>query len=283
MAGWYPSGAGRDGPACALIIELMLVAIDVGNSEVKLALVRDGRVLTTRRRPTRSRVAAHDADGLLADAMGADPALGPRVEAMALVSVVPAWAEAFAELASRMGASLLQATWETIPIGTRGPDREHVGADRLLDAFTASRLHGRPVIVVDLGTATTVDVVDAGGHFLGGAIAPGLELGLAALASNTALLPRVSPEVPERAIGRDTAEAIRSGAVLGHVGVIRELVQRMLLELAAPGARKAHVVVTGGLSAAPWSSLLDMADVIDPQLTLKGLALLHAEARQTVA
>lgn len=265
------------------IIGPMLVAIDVGNSEVKLALVRDGRILAIRRRPSRSRIAAHDAEGLLADALGADARGGPLVDAMVLVSVVPAWTDAFTDLAAHMGRPVLMATSETIPMSVRGPDPDRVGADRLLGAFAAMRLHGRPVIVVDLGTATTVDAVDGGGCFIGGAIAPGLELGLAALASGTALLPRVTLETPEHAIGNDTAEAIRSGVVFGHVGLVRELVVRIGREATSGVGHEPRVVVTGGISAAPWTSLLDMADVIDPQLTLKGLALLHTEVRERVA
>lgn len=272
----------------------MLVAVDAGNSEVKLALIRDGRVVALRRRPSRSRVAGYDAEGLLLDALSGEPSASQApetdaVEGFVLVSVVPGWTEAVTELAVRMRRPVLEATARTLPIATNVREPERAGADRLLDAFAALRLHGAPVIVVDLGTATTVDAVDASGTFVGGAIAPGLELGLAALASGTAQLPRVAAAVPVRAIGRDTSEAIASGAVLGHVGVVRELVARVGAELDAPdrhgaagqpGTRsdRPKVVATGGLSAASWMSLLeDVVDVVDPQLTMKGLALLHAE------
>ncbi len=260
----------------------MLVAIDAGNSEVKLAIIRHGRVLAVRRAATRSRAAAYDVDGLLADALGLDStSVGAgstvaAIEAVALVSVVPRWTEAVRDLTRRMGRSLLMAGPATIPMPVHVPHPERIGADRLLGAFAALRLHGAPVIVIDLGTATTVDAVDASGAFVGGAIAAGLELGLAALASGTARLPRVPAAMPERAIGRDTSEALQSGAVLGHIGLVRELTERIAAELTGDGARP-RVVVTGGLSAAPWSSALPGVDVIDPELTLKGLALLHAE------
>ncbi len=266
----------------------MLVAIDAGNSEVKLAIIRHGRVLSLRRTATRSRLAAYDVDGLLADALGVDPVnVGSgstlaAIEAFALVSVVPRWTEAVADLTRRMGRPLLMASPATIPIPVHVPDPEGVGADRLLDAFAAVRLHGAPAIVVDLGTATTVDAVDAAGAFVGGAIAAGLELGLAALASGTARLPRVPAAMPQRAIGRDTAEALQSGAVLGHVGLVRELTERIGAELMQAGGPRPRIVVTGGLSAATWASQLRGADVIDPELTLKGLALLHAEVGTAV-
>jgi len=266
----------------------MLVAIDAGNSEVKLAIIRHGRVLSLRRTATRSRLAAYDVDGLLADALGVDPvSVGSgstlaAIEAFALVSVVPRWTEAAADLTRRMGRPLLMASPATIPIPVHVLDPEGVGADRLLDAFAAVRLHGAPAIVVDLGTATTVDAVDAAGAFVGGAIAAGLELGLAALASGTARLPRVPAAMPQRAIGRDTAEALHSGAVLGHVGLVRELTERIGAELMQAGGPRPRIVVTGGLSAATWASQLRGADVIDPELTLKGLALLHAEVGTAV-
>ncbi len=276
------------GDAAPRIIGRMLVAIDAGNSEVKLAIIRHGRVLAVRRAATRSRLAAYDVDGLLADALGVDPvSVGAgstvaAIEAFALVSVVPRWTDAVTDLTRRMGRPLLVASKATIPIAVHLPDPETVGADRLLDAFAAVRLHGAPVIVVDLGTATTVDAVDAAGAFVGGAIAAGLELGLAALASGTAHLPRVPAAMPQRAIGRDTAEALQSGAVLGHIGLVRELTGRVAAELSGEGGARPRIVVTGGLSAAPWAGQLSGVDVIDPELTLKGLALLHAEVGAAV-
>lgn len=266
----------------------MLVAIDIGNSDVKLAVIRHGRVLAVRRAATRSLVAAYDVDGLLADALGVDPAgigggsTGAAIEALALVSVVPRWTEAATDLARRLGRPLLVAGPATIPIPVHVPQAERVGADRLLDAFAALRLHGAPVIVVDLGTATTVDAVDVAGAFVGGAIAAGMELSIAALASRTAQLYRVPAAMPERAIGRDTREALQSGAVLGHIGVVRELTERIAAELTRDGGPQPRIVVTGGLSAAPWASRLPGVAVIDPELTLKGLALLHAEVGAAV-
>ena len=135
-------------------------------------------------------------------------------------------------------------------------------------------------MVVDLGTATTFDCVATDGAYVGGAIAPGLALGLEALAARTAKLPRVELRAPDRAIGRDTVTAIQSGAVLGHQALVSGLLARIRRELAeandvAPADVRA--ILTGGLSAAPWAAALADIDAIDPDLTLKGLAILHAE------
>jgi type III pantothenate kinase len=135
-------------------------------------------------------------------------------------------------------------------------------------------------VVVDFGTATTFDCVAADGAYVGGAIAPGLELGLEALASRTAKLPRIELRAPDRAIGRDTVSAMQSGTVFGYQALASGLLARIRTELAeASGIGPADVraILTGGLSAAPWAAELEGIDAIDPDLTLKGLAMLHAE------
>jgi type III pantothenate kinase len=155
-----------------------------------------------------------------------------------------------------------------------------VGADRIVNALAVARLYGTPAVVVDLGTATTFDCVGLDGAFLGGAIAPGLELGLEALAARTAKLPQIELRTPDRAIGRDTVSAMQSGAVFGYQALATGLLARLRAELAESiGARAGDVrtVLTGGLSAAPWAQGIAGVDVIDPDLTLKGLAILNAE------
>jgi type III pantothenate kinase len=122
--------------------------------------------------------------------------------------------------------------------------------------------------------------VAADGAYVGGAIAPGLELGMEALAARTAKLPRIELRAPDRAIGRNTVEAMQAGTVLGYQALAAGLLERVRTELAeASGIAPAEVktIVTGGLSAAPWVGGLRGVDAIDPELTIKGLAILHAE------
>ena len=140
-------------------------------------------------------------------------------------------------------------------------------SDRLLAAWTARELFGAPVIVVDIGTATTIDVVDDEGAFAGGAIMPGPELAIRSLARDTALLPRVAARVPDRAIGRDTVEAIQSGVVLGHLAAIQDLVSRMTDELG--GDTPPTVVLTGG--GAADLGPIGGVDLVEPDLLLLGL------------
>lgn len=263
----------------------MVVAIDVGNSRVKLAQVHGELVDSIRRLPTTDRGArtelARDIAALIL--AGGESGAG---EGICMVSVVPDWTDAVMHAAVAIGASLLIADDASIPLDVRLPNPERVGPDRLINAYAAERRYGAPVIVVDLGTATTVDAVNARGSFVGGAIAPGIELGLRSLASNAALLPRVEPDIPATAIGSDTPSAIQSGVVLGHVGAVRELVTRIAHELSPAGTRRPKVVVTGGFSASPIGKLFvekagtnlpAIADTLDPDLTLRGLALLQSE------
>ncbi len=175
---------------------------------------------------------------------------------------------------------MLIAAAGTVPIAIRVDRPADVGADRLVNALAAARIHGTPAIVVDLGTATTFDCVARDGAFVGGSIAPGLELGLEALAARTAKLPRVELRAPDRAIGRDTVSAMQSGTILGYQSLVDGLITRIRAELAdASGGPIAdvRVILTGGLAAAPWARGVSGVDAIDPDLTLKGLAILHAE------
>ena len=138
------------------------------------------------------------------------------IDAIALASVVPALTAAVESIAERRGCRCWWPAPRRCPIAVRVDRPDDVGADRLVNALAAARLYGTPAIVVDLGTATTFDCVAADGAYVGGAIAPGLELGLEALAARTAKLPRVELRAPDRAIGRDTVSAMQSGAILGY-------------------------------------------------------------------
>jgi type III pantothenate kinase len=260
------------------IIGPMLLAIDVGNSNITLGLLRDGRVAGTRRAATPRRATPDEMQVLLEALLGLDGLRLRDTDGVVLASVVPRIGRALTTAMAAQGLPLLEAGTANVPIAIRVDRPSEVGPDRLVNALAAGRLYGRPAIVVDLGTATTFDVVAADGAFVGGAIAPGLELGLEALARRTSRLPRVDALLPERAIGRDTVSAIRSGAVLGYVGLVRELLDRIRREIDrdSPGGR-VSVVLTGGLSGASWVDELGDVDAVDPDLTLKGLAMLAEE------
>jgi type III pantothenate kinase len=184
-------------------------------------------------------------------------------------------------MAERRGLPLMIATAGNMPMPIRVQRPTEVGADRLVNGLAVARLYGTPAIVVDFGTATTFDCIARDGAYVGGAITPGLELGLEALASRTARLPRIELVEPPKAIGTDTVSAMQSGIVLGYRALTLGLIDRIKTELARTEKvddSTIQVVLTGGLSAGPWARELPGIDAIDPELTLKGLAILWAVA-----
>jgi type III pantothenate kinase len=258
----------------------MLLAIDIGNTNLSLGWFRGGTLIGTRRAATVAATTTDELEVLLDGLLGLDGRGFADVTGLVCASVVPALSTRLEAVAARHERSVLLATAGTIPIPIRVDRPVEVGADRLVNALAAARLHGTPAVVADLGTATTVDAVATDGAFLGGAIAPGLALGLEALVTGTARLPRVELRVPDRVIGRDTVAAMQAGAVLGYQALVGGLVARMRrevgdqLRIPADGVR---TILTGGLSAGAWAAGIEGIEIVDPDLTLKGLAILHAE------
>jgi type III pantothenate kinase len=262
------------------IILDMLLAIDIGNTNITTGLFRAGVLISTRRAVTNGRATADEVELLLDALLRLDGVSIADLDALALASVVPALTGAVESIADRHDRPLLVAMAGTVPLAIRVDRPSEVGADRLVNALAAARLYGTPAVVVDFGTATTLDCVASDGAYVGGAIAPGLELGLEALAARTAKLPRIELRAPNQAIGRDTVTAMQAGTVFGYQALASGLLARVRSELADANnvaAANVRAILTGGLSTAPWASDLAGIDVIDPDLTLKGLAILYAE------
>jgi len=271
----------RTGPGEARAYDpAVLLAIDVGNSNLTVGSFRNGQLIAVRRAATPRGAPADQVEVLLASLLALDGTTLGDVSSLAVASVVPRVTSAIESVAARRAQPVLVASAGTIPLPIRTDRPAEVGPDRLINALAAARLHGAPAVVVDLGTATTFDCVGPDGAFLGGAIAPGVGLGLDALAGGTAMLPRADLRAPERAIGRDTASAIQAGTVLGHAAMVAGLLGRLRREVAdaadvAP--ESVTTVLTGGYAGTPWAATIEGVDVVDPDLTLKGLAILHAE------
>jgi type III pantothenate kinase len=255
----------------------VIIALDVGNTNVTLAVVRDGDVASSTRFPTVAATSADALEPILDRALREDGAALDDVSEMVVASVVPTVTATLSQLAQKRGIALLVVDDKVVPMPIRVEHQAAVGDDRLVNGFAAARLYGTPAIVVDLGTATTFDVIAADGAFVGGAIAAGVGLGLDALAGGTAQLPRVPLVMPPRAIGEDTVSAMQSGAVIGHIGLVAELLRAISAELALDDGPAPRVILTGGLSNTDWAGAIPGVDAIDPLLTLRGLAILHAE------
>jgi len=247
----------------------VLLAVDIGNSRVGMAVWDDDGLHDTLRVGVQDLSAWRPA--LEATWNGAAAA---RRRAVVISSVRPRVTRAFADLA----ADVCQAdpfiihTDVPLPIELE-VDKEQVGVDRVCAAAAAyDRLRG-PCAVASFGTATTIDCVSPDGRFLGGAILPGLQMGVDALHRDAEQLPEVELRTPAGVFGRDTSEAIVSGIIYGAVGALRELVERYASEL----NEWPHVVITGG--AAPL--IAPHADFVDshvPDLCLMGVALAYRRA-----
>ena len=251
----------------------MILAIDIGNTTVALGGIRDGRVCFVARMDTvRTRTAAEyraEMDKIFAHRR--HPERPMRFEGAVLTSVVPQITGALAECARYYTGKKPVIVSPDIRTGlTMGVDEPRaVGKDRLVDAAYAAANFPLPVITVDLGTATTFNVIRENSVFCGGAIAPGLDMGLGALSERTAQLPRLDLQIPKRIIGRNTEECILSGTIVGMAAMLDGMVQRIEAELGSP----ATLILTGG-AARFVEPLVLHPHIYDPNLLLKGLAFL---------
>jgi type III pantothenate kinase len=157
-------------------------------------------------------------------------------------------------------------------VRVRYENPKDVGADRIANALAAFSKYGGPVVVIDFGTAVTYDAISAEGDYLGGAIAPGVEISLDALVSHTAMLRRVEAVAPDSVIGRNTIASIQSGLIWGFVAQVEGMVERMIAELGG----KATVIATGG-QAGMVAGLTHVIQAVDPLLTLEGLRLIYLQ------
>ncbi|TLM72822.1 MAG: type III pantothenate kinase [Actinobacteria bacterium] len=250
----------------------MFLAIDVGNTQTVLGLF-DGRELIEHWRVSTD--ASLTSDELRVKVGGLMLVAGRDwgdVERVVVASVVPALTGAFEQMAESATGRSPMVVGPGLKTGLkiRYDDPREVGADRIVNALAAVERCGAPVIVVDFGTATTIDVVDASGAYIGGAIAPGVETSAEALFEAAARLSKVDLEPPGKAIGSNTRESVQSGLLLGEAAMVDGLVRRCWAEIGT----ECPVIATGGL-AARMTPLCETVAEADPDLTLRGLAIVY--------
>jgi type III pantothenate kinase len=247
----------------------MLLTIDVGNTNTVLGLFEGEHLVRSWRIKTDAHATADETmltfRGLLAD--------GPTVTGLALCSTVPAvlreMRTMFAEYWPDLHAVIIEPGTKTgVPILTDNP--REVGADRVVNTLAAHTFFGGPSVVVDFGTSTNFDVVSDKGEFLGGALAPGIEISLDALAQRAAQLRKVELVRPRSVIGKNTVEALQSGALYGFAGQVDGLVARIESEIGPLTA----VIATGGLAPLVVDVSSRITDHV-PDLTLQGLRLVY--------
>jgi type III pantothenate kinase len=253
----------------------MIALFDVGNTHTHIGLANSKRVLR------RIHVCTADWSNGQAQSAAAGFFRAISLRGAALCSVVPAVTPMVSFFArEKLGAAPFALTARTVRgLGIDYPKPQTIGADRLANALAARRRFGAPVAVVDFGTAVTFDVVDRRGNYIGGIIAPGLEVMTDYLHEKTALLPRIKIRAVQALIGKNTEQAMLIGAVHGYRGLIRELLAQ--IKRALP-CRDLPVVATGGCARLMASKLPEITAVA-PLLTLEGLRLAweaHREEKQ---
>jgi type III pantothenate kinase len=256
----------------------MLLAINSGNTNTVFALFEGDAIKGVWKAAANAKRTADEYAVWLTQLMALEGYRREDVDAVIVSNVVPAVAFNLKTLCRKyFHAEPMFIGEDGVELGIKVLlDRpEEVGADRVVNAIAGKARFGAPLIVVDIGTATTFDVVDAEGNYCGGAIAPGINLSLQALEMAAAKLPHVAIRRVEKVIGRSTIPAMQSGLFWGYVGLIEGLVGRIRAEFGAP----MRVIATGGL-APLFEGATSVIEAIDPDLTLWGLRLIHQRNKQ---
>ncbi|HLU43412.1 MAG TPA: type III pantothenate kinase [Natronosporangium sp.] len=253
----------------------MLLCIDVGNTNTVLATFdrdSDGTIVHSWRIKTDARTTA-DELGLMFEGLLSRE--GVTVTGVAACSTVPAMLRSLRSMLGRYYRGVPSVVVEPgirtgVPLAIDNP--KEVGADRVVNTLAAYTLYGGPSVVVDFGTSTNFDVVSAKGEFLGGVIAPGIEISVEALATRAAQLRKVELVKPPRVVGKNTVECVQAGVVYGFAGQVDAIVRAIVAEL---GGEVNAVVATGGLAPVVLSECTTITHH-EPMLTLLGLQSIFA-------
>lgn len=256
----------------------MLLAVDIGNTNIVFGLFEDEQLMTHWRILTESNRTTDEYWVLVVEFLRLN-SIGPEsIHHIVISCVVPTLVPVFEELSrkylKRDPVVVGPGTKSGISILYNNPTE--VGADRIVNAIAGFEKYGGPLIIVDFGTATTFDAVSEKGEYLGGAIFPGLNISLDALYESTAKLSPVDIVLPEHVIGKSTKESIQSGTVFGFVGVIESIVSKMQNEMGKP----AKVIGTGGVLPVIQNQV-KCIQTVDPYLTLEGLRILYQRNRSS--
>ncbi len=253
----------------------MILAVDIGNSDVVLGLVKDSKILQSWRLHTAIHQSVDEYEILVRGMLFACDFSLKEAQDSVLSSVVPELTEVFTILLKNLiGKDPYKVCHDSnlgIKINTETPAK--VGQDRLINASAAYDQYKSSLIIIDCGTATTLDVVTAEGVFEGGVICPGLLISADILFSKAAQLFQVNLEMPKYLIGKNTSDSIKSGLIYGYGGMIDSLVKRLINEIERKGQPNPKVIITGGLSSKILPILSNV--IYQNDLTLRGLFLFY--------
>ncbi|AIQ55596.1 type III pantothenate kinase [Paenibacillus borealis] len=251
----------------------MILVVDIGNTNIVLGVYR-GRELLHHFRLSTARQSTVDEYGVLIHNLFHMSNISFKdVEGVIISSVVPPLVQVIVEMCVKyIGKDpLLVGPGIKTGLNLRYENPREVGADRIVNAVAAIEQYKCPLVVVDFGTATTFDCIDAGANYLGGAIVPGLGISTEALYQRASKLPRIELEKPKKVIGRNTVHAMQAGIIFGYAGQVEGIVRRIKLEMNAPVLK---VIATGGL-APLIAGETDCIDEVNPMLTLEGLRIIY--------
>jgi type III pantothenate kinase len=250
----------------------VLLVVDVGNTQTHLGTFRDADLLHDWRFATVRDSTADELGARLRALLALRDLTFGDLDASILSSTVPQLRPEWTGMAERYLGHEMPVVGPSLRTGMaiRMDNPREVGADRLVNAVAAYERFGAPCVIVDFGTAITYDVVGAGGEYIGGIIAPGVEISMDALTSRAAAIPKIDLTPPRALIGKSTVEAIRSGVIYGFAAQVDGMLARLRGEL----GEELATVATGGLASAivPFCRLIDE---VDDMLTLTGLRLIH--------
>jgi type III pantothenate kinase len=251
----------------------MLLAADVGNTETVLGVFDGSELVHTWRLSTQPERSADELALILAGLLEHRGLTLEKLSGLCVASVVPDVTQQLREMAARYlpFEPLIVGPGTKTGVAVLADNPREVGADRIVNTLAAFTRFGGPAIVVDFGTGTNFDIVSSKGEFLGGVIAPGLQISAATLVQRTARLTRVELDAPASVIGRNTVEAIQSGLIYGTAGEVDGIVERVRGELGP-----ATAIATGGLAPVVIPHCRSI-DHHEPFLTLEGLRLVHGK------
>ena len=250
------------------------MAVDIGNTQTVLGLSEGEETLGQWRLATEAHRTSDELAVVFAGLLAMRGLQLRQVDAMIVSSVVPALTRSYTDLASGVFGVPFYGVTAGMKTGltNRYDDPGAVGADRIVNAVATGKHYGFPAVIVDIGTATTVEAVDAESNYLGGAILTGLNVALEALVARTAKLPSVDlEEAPRKVIATNTPDSLRSGFIYGYAGALDALIRRCREEMNAENTR---VIATGGPAGAVVPYCEEIQE-FDPDLTLKGLRILY--------
>ncbi|MBY0014181.1 MULTISPECIES: type III pantothenate kinase [Paenibacillus] len=251
----------------------MMLAVDIGNTNIVLGIYRKRELLHHFRLSTARQSTADEYGVLIHNLFQMSNISFKDVEGVIISSVVPPLVQVIVEMCVKyIGKDpLLVGPGIKTGLNLRYENPREVGADRIVNAVAAIEQYKCPLVVVDFGTATTFDCIDAGANYLGGAIVPGLGISTEALYQRASKLPRIELEKPKKVIGRNTVHAMQAGIIFGYAGQVEGIVRRIKQEMNAPVLK---VIATGGL-ATLIAGETDCIDEVNPMLTLEGLRIIY--------